>query len=247
MHGNRQNNAALLSDILAQWNNESRVEVVVCPPFPYFQQVADRISGSGIQLGAQTVSEHESGAYTGEVSAPMLADWQCRYVIVGHNERRRMQFENNLLVAQKFVAVQQAGLIPVLCIGESLAQREEGHALNAIAKQLDDVIGLAGLAAFSRAVVAYEPVWAVGTGKTATPDQAQEVHSFIRHRLGAVADSMRILYGGSVKAHNAAQLFGMPDIDGALLGGASLDAEEFIAICNAANSSQPDDFHEKFR
>lgn len=233
MHGDRQFNATLLSDILARWNSENQVETVICPPYPYFQQVIELIGASPLIMGAQTISEHDSGAFTGEISGQMLSDWQCRYVIVGHNERRRMQHESDADVALKFLAVQRAGLIPVLCIGESLEQRESGNALEVIGAQLGHVINAAGIAAFENAVVAYEPVWAVGTGKTATPEQAQEVHAFIRSRLGSV--SPRILYGGSVKAHNAAQLFQMPDIDGALLGGASLVAEEFVAICNAAN------------
>lgn len=233
MHGNRQFNAALLSDILAKWNIESQVEAVICPPYPYFQQVLELISNTPLMLGAQSVSGHENGAFTGEISGAMLSDWQCHYVIVGHNERRRLHYETDADVAQKFLAVQRAGLTPVLCVGESLEQRESGHALQIIDAQLDHVVKAAGIDAFKNAVVAYEPVWAVGTGKTATPEQAQQVHAFIRGRLSGV--SSRILYGGSVKAHNASQLFQMPDIDGALLGGASLVAEEFIAICNAAN------------
>lgn len=242
MHGSRQSNAALLSGILTGWNHENRIEAVVCPPYPYFQQVLDIIEGTALTMGAQTVNEHNDGAFTGEVSPQMLADWQCRYVIVGHNERRRMQYEKDADIARKFLAVQRAGLTPVLCVGESLEQRESGNALTIISDQLASVIDLAGPAAFTNAVVAYEPVWAVGTGKTATPEQAQEVHEFIRDRLSPISETLRILYGGSVKMHNAAQLFEMPDIDGALLGGASLDADEFVAICAAANSSQPDDF-----
>jgi len=235
MHGNREFNAELLAGILKRLNVESQVDAVVCPPYLYFQQVSELIADTPLQMGAQTVNGNENGAFTGEVSAGMLAEYDCRYVIVGHNERRRMQHETDADVAQKFIAAQRAGLIPVLCVGESLEQRESGHALEVIGAQLAQVISVAGELAFRSAVVAYEPVWAVGTGKTASPEQAQEVHAFIRKQLSAVSGSLQILYGGSVKAHNAAQLFEMADIDGALLGGASLNAEEFVAICNAGN------------
>lgn len=235
MNGNQQINAELLTGVIAGWQGAHNAEVVVCPPYPYFQHTRELLGASNIILGAQSVSEHDSGAYTGEVSAQMLADWQCRYVIIGHNERRRMQHETDLQVAQKFLAVQQAHLTPILCVGESLEQRESGQALAIIDKQLRAVVDLVGCDAFEQAVVAYEPVWAVGTGKTATPQQAQEVHHFIREKLGEVGQNVRILYGGSVKANNAAQLFAMVDIDGALLGGASLSAEEFLSICRAAD------------
>lgn len=238
MNGNQQINAELLTRIVAGWQGEHDAEVAVCPPYPYLQHTRELLSQSGIVLGAQSVNEHESGAYTGEVSARMLADWQCHYVIIGHNERRRMQHETDTQVAQKFLAVQHAQLIPILCVGELLEQRESGQALAVIHKQLQAVIDAAGVDSFTRAVVAYEPVWAVGTGKTATPEQAQEVHHFIREQLGKLGQEIRILYGGSVKASNAAQLFAMPDIDGALLGGASLDAEEFLSICTAADQYQ---------
>jgi triosephosphate isomerase len=235
MNGNQQINAELLTGVIAGWQGAHNAEVVVCPPYPYLQHTRELLGTSNIILGAQSVSEHGSGAYTGEVSAQMLADWQCRYVIIGHNERRRMQHETDLQVAQKFLAVQQAHLTPILCVGESLEQRESGQAVAIIDKQLRAVVDLVGCDAFEQAVVAYEPVWAVGTGKTATPQQAQEVHHFIREKLGEVGQKVRILYGGSVKANNAAQLFAMVDIDGALLGGASLSAEEFLSICRAAD------------
>lgn len=235
MNGNQQTNAELLAKVLALWQGQHVVEVVVCPPYPYFQQVSALLANSPIVMGAQSVSEHASGAYTGEISAQMLADWHCRYVIIGHNERRRMQHETEDQVASKFAAAQAAGLIPILCVGESLAEREAGKALVTIDRQLQAVISQVGHRAFAQAVVAYEPVWAVGTGKTATPQQAQEVHHFIREELNAVGEEVRILYGGSVKGHNAAELFAMKDIDGALLGGASLDADEFLTICAAAD------------
>lgn len=235
MNGDQRTNAALLAKVTEGWQGKHNAEVVVCPPFPYLQHTQELIASSAIVLGAQSVSEHAGGAYTGEVSARMLAEWQCRYVIVGHNERRRMQQESDVQVAEKFIAVQREQLTPILCVGESLAQREAGQALAVIHRQLNAVLDLVGCDTFERAVVAYEPVWAVGTGKTATPQQAQEVHRYIRELLGEVGQRVRILYGGSVKADNAAQLFAMTDIDGALLGGASLSAEEFISICRAAD------------
>lgn len=214
-------------------NNVS--DIVVCPAYPYLHTVSMLLNGSHVMLGAQNVSEYQNGALTGEVSAQMLHDFSCRYVIIGHNERRRLQGESDQRVAEKFVASQANGLIPILCVGESLADREEGNYLRTIQQQLQHVIDVVGLSAFANAVVAYEPVWAVGTGKTATPDQAQEVHRFIRSQLGSLADDVRILYGGSVKPSNAQELFALEDVDGALLGGASLNAEEFITICEIAS------------
>ena len=215
------------------------VEVVVCPPFPYLPVVADAAE-SQLALGAQTVSDQEDGAFTGEVSAPMLCDLRCQYVIVGHSERRSLFGEDDEAVARRFLAAHGAGLTPILCVGESLAQREAGETEAVVAAQLDAVVDAAGISAFGRAVIAYEPVWAIGTGLTATPEQAQQVHAFIRERLGGldhmVADAIRLLYGGSVKADNAASLFAAPDIDGGLIGGASLDADSFVAICEAAAS-----------
>lgn len=235
MNGNQQVNTELLSRIVAGWQGDHRAEVVVCPPHPYMLHTHNYISTSSILLGAQNVSEYDSGAYTGEVSAKMLADLHCKFVIIGHNERRRMQGETDEQVAQKFMAAQRANLIPILCVGESLEQRENGLHLEVIGRQLQAVFAHTGREIFAQAVVAYEPVWAVGTGKTATPQQAHEVHHFIREQLGEVAEVVRILYGGSVKASNAEQLFALTDIDGALLGGASLDAEEFLKICKAAD------------
>src|SRR5690606_30864789 len=236
MNGNQQSTAELLTNLIAGWQGEHAAEVVVCPPYPYFQQALELLVNSRIILGAQSVNENTGGAFTGEISAQMLADWHCQYVIIGHNERRRMQQETDSQVAQKFIAAQNAGVTPILCVGESLAEREQGKALEVIERQLGSVIEKVGTQAFVRAVVAYEPVWAVGTGRTATPEQAQTVHHFIREQLGEEGGQVRVLYGGSVKSHNARQLFAMADIDGALLGGASLDAEEFIKICAAADA-----------
>ncbi|WP_346837331.1 triose-phosphate isomerase [Microbulbifer sp. SAOS-129_SWC] len=213
---------------------DSGAEVVICPPFPYLSLVADRVANRAIALGAQNLSHEAAGAYTGEVSAAMLRDVETRYVIVGHSERRSLYGESSELVASKFVAAQESGLVPILCVGETLQEREEGWALDAIAAQLQAVLDRVVADDLKRAVVAYEPVWAIGTGRTATPEQAQEVHGFIRERLGSAGDAVRILYGGSVKSGNATALFSQADIDGALVGGASLDAEEFGKICRAA-------------
>lgn len=235
MNGNLHENAELLAKVAAGWQGYHNSDVVICPPFPYLMHTRRALFGSAVFLGAQTVSEYTKGAYTGEVSASMLADLDCKFVIIGHNERRRMQGETDEQVARQFAAVQSAGLMPILCVGESLADREKGCQLDTIGRQLNAVFSYTGKDVFKNAVLAYEPVWAVGTGKTATPEQAEEVHRFIRAQLGELASEIRILYGGSVKAHNAQQLFALPDIDGALLGGASLDADEFLTICRAAD------------
>jgi triosephosphate isomerase len=216
------------------------VKLLICPPFPYLASVAEQLAGSAVALGAQTASEHASGAFTGEVAAAMLAEIGCEYVIVGHSERRALFGESSADVAAKFVAVQAAGLKPILCVGESLEQREAEQTESVIDEQLGAVLDLAGVASLTNAVIAYEPVWAIGTGKTASPEQAQDVHRHIRARLAAndeaVAEGVQILYGGSVKGANAAGLFGMPDIDGGLIGGASLKSDDFLAIANAAAS-----------
>ncbi|WP_084127862.1 triose-phosphate isomerase [Cellvibrio mixtus] len=234
MNGNLRENADLLVAITNGWQGEHGADVVICPPFPYLNQVREILHNSPIILGAQTVHDQDKGAFTGEVSASMLADLDCKFVIIGHNERRRMQHESDQQVAEKFAAAQKAGLTPILCVGESLQDREQGIYLETISRQLNAVFAHTGKDVFDKAVLAYEPVWAVGTGKTATPEQAEEVHKFMRAQLGALSEKVRILYGGSVKAHNAQQLFALADIDGALLGGASLDANEFLAICKAA-------------
>lgn len=235
MNGNLLQNAELLTKITAGWQGDRNADVVICPPSPYLMHTGSLLSGSPILLGAQTVNEHAQGAYTGEVSGLMLANLDCKFVIIGHNERRRMQGETDELVARQFAAAQRVGLTPILCVGESLQDREQGNQLQTISKQLNAVFLHNGIDVFKNAVLAYEPVWAVGTGHTATPEQAEEVHRFMRAQLGGLASEVRILYGGSVKSHNAEQLFALPDIDGALLGGASLDADEFLAICKAAD------------
>ncbi|GAB2886461.1 triose-phosphate isomerase [Microbulbifer echini] len=210
-------------------------EVVVCPPFPYLSLVAQGVEDkSALSLGAQNLSQESSGAFTGEVSADMLLDWNVRYVIVGHSERRSLYAETSELVAKKYVAAQEAGLIPILCVGESLEEREQERTLDVIAAQLKAVSDIIEGDAWKHSVVAYEPVWAIGTGKTATPEEAQSVHRFIRAELGEAGAEVQILYGGSVKSANASALFAQADIDGALVGGASLDAKEFAAICRAA-------------
>ena len=235
MHGSLAENAALLSALKPAL---AGIEAVVCVPFPYLAQAQAELSGSSIAWGAQNVSEQAKGAFTGEVSASMLLDFGCTYVIVGHSERRSLYGESDALVARKYVAAQAAGLTPILCVGESLAERESGVTEAVVSRQLDAVIDAAGVASLAKAVIAYEPVWAIGTGKTASPEQAQAVHAFIRGRIAAldtgVADQLVIQYGGSVKAANAAELMAQPDIDGGLIGGASLVADEFVAICRAA-------------
>lgn len=238
MHGGLQRNAELLERIKAGVSGVA-CEVAVCPPYPYLGQVQSILSGSSLAWGAQSVSEHPSGAFTGEVAASMLLEFGCRYVLVGHSERRALYGETDLVVAAKFDAAQKAGLLPVLCVGETLAEREAGLTAVVVARQLSAVLDRSGVAAMASAVVAYEPVWAIGTGVTASPAQAQEVHAAIRAQIGArdreVANGLRILYGGSVKPQNAVELFGQVDIDGGLIGGAALVADDFLAICLAAN------------
>jgi triosephosphate isomerase len=238
MHGNLAENAALLGALKAALAGVGGADFALCAPYPYLGQLQQSLSGSNLGWGAQNVSEHVKGAYTGEVSAAMLLDFGCRYAIVGHSERRAIYGESDAQVALKFVAAQNAGLTPILCVGESLAERESGITETVVARQLDAVLNVASIGAFAKAVVAYEPVWAIGTGKTATPAQAQAVHAFIRRKLAErdvnVAGNLAIQYGGSVKAANAAELFGQPDIDGGLIGGAALVADEFVAICKAA-------------
>ncbi|MDH3692369.1 MAG: triose-phosphate isomerase [Gammaproteobacteria bacterium] len=231
--------ASALVDGIVKGIGKAQVQIVLCPPFVHLQLVAQKLRGiDGLDCGAQNLDPHASGAYTGEISGPMLADVGCRYVIVGHSERRIMFAESSEVVMHKCRAVQEIGLIPILCVGETLAQRESGQTEKAIQEQLDTVLSALGVEAFQHIVVAYEPVWAIGTGRTATPDQAQEVHQFVRASIAAkdtgVAAQVQILYGGSVKSANAHALFSMPDIDGGLIGGASLDSAEFLAICEAA-------------
>jgi len=223
MHGSRETIRALLDAIVAGVD-AAGAQCAICPPFPYLAQVAERLRGTPIAWGAQNVAEHAQGAYTGEVSAAMLAEFGCRYVIVGHSERRQLYGETDAQVAAKFAAARKAGLTPIVCVGETLAERDAGRTTEVVARQL-------GAVAFTAGVVAYEPVWAIGTGRNATPEQAQEVHAFLRERLPR---DTPILYGGSVKPQNAAAIFAMADVDGGLIGGASLVAADFLAILRAA-------------
>lgn len=240
MHGSLSANAELLQALNQQLSADSTVAVAVCPPALYLSSVAAALEASSIQLGAQNVcaEAQASGAYTGEVAAAMLAEFNTQFGIIGHSERRQYYAESDALVAQKFVQLQQAGIAPVLCVGENLDQREAGETLAFVAAQIQAVIDVVGIQALAQAVIAYEPIWAIGTGKTATPEQAQEVHAHIRQLLAdqdeTIAAGMQLLYGGSVKADNAAELFAMQDIDGALVGGAALKAADFSAICKAA-------------
>ncbi len=239
MHGGLARNRDLLDSLVQAIGKGGSADCAVCVPFPYLAQAQELLKSTAIAWGAQTLSEHAQGAYTGEVSAAMLVDFGCRYAIVGHSERRSLYGESNETVAAKYIAAVQGGLTPILCLGETLEQREKGVTEQVIAAQLDAVTQAAGMTGFANAVIAYEPVWAIGTGRTATPQQAQDVHAFIRLRLAksdaALAQRLQILYGGSVKPQNAVELFGKADIDGGLIGGASLVAQEFLAICRAAD------------
>jgi triosephosphate isomerase len=240
MNGSISSNQALLESIKHGGVNIKDADLAVFPPFLYLGQVEQSLSGTPIAWGAQNLSEHSSGAYTGEVSATMLTDFNCQYVLVGHSERRTLYGETDAVVARKFAAARKSALKPVLCIGETLDERERGVTEAVIARQLDAVLELEGIQGIGDSVIAYEPVWAIGTGKTASPEQAQEVHAFIRGKIAEndanIANSLLILYGGSVKGSNAAELFAMPDIDGGLIGGASLNAQEFLTIASAAKS-----------
>jgi triosephosphate isomerase (TIM) len=241
MNGSRDLNANLIRDLVFEAKRFPDIDVLVCPPAPYIESVGRQIDGSAIQLGGQNLCEQEKpGAFTGEVHGGMLRDLGCAYVIVGHSERRALYGEDDARVAEKFGTAQTCGLIPILCVGETLEQREAGQAEAVLERQLGAVVQRCGATAFRQAVIAYEPVWAIGTGRTATPQQAQDMHAFIRGQLAAadakIANSIRILYGGSVKADNAESLFNCPDVDGGLIGGASLKSAEFVAICAAAQS-----------
>jgi triosephosphate isomerase len=239
MNGSRAENASLVRSLLDQARADSTAEVLLCPPFVYLHEVGRLLKDSDVALGAQSLCAEVAGAFTGEISAAMLKDVGCSYVLVGHSERRQIYAEGDALVARKFVAAQSQGLVPVLCVGETLEEREGDHTAQVVSRQLDAVLAVSGVGAFRSAVIAYEPVWAIGTGRNASPDQAQDVHSMIRGKVAAldatIAASVRILYGGSVKASNARELFAMPDIDGGLVGGASLNADEFARICAAAD------------
>jgi triosephosphate isomerase (TIM) len=233
MNGGLATNARLLERLASEWRGDGKRALAVCVPTPYLAQAQSALTGSMLAWGAQDVSEHPGGAYTGDVSAAMVAEFGCRYALVGHSERRRLHGESDALVAAKARAALVAGLTPIACVGETLEQRERGETEAVVARQVDAVIAEVG-AETARTVVAYEPVWAIGTGRTASPAQAQAVHAVLRARLAeAHARDVCILYGGSVKASNAAALFAMPDVDGALVGGASLDADEFLLIGRA--------------
>jgi len=238
MHGSRATNGQLLEAIVSGFGGDAHVDCIVCPPFVYLHEISRLLRDASVQLGAQDVCAESPGAYTGEVAGSMLRDVGCRYVLVGHSERRSLYGEDDRLVARKFVAAQAAGLTPILCVGETLAEREAGSTYEVIERQLEAVLAIVEVAALAQSRIAYEPVWAIGTGRNATPDQAQDVHAFIRGRIAArdakIAAALPLLYGGSVKAGNASELFAMPDVDGGLIGGASLKADEFLAICRAA-------------
>ena len=240
LNGSLEMAESLVAAINTHSDGLEGVDAVICPPFPYLSHVAAHIPASNVYLGAQSVAEHQEGAYTGEVSAEMVAEMGCQYAIVGHSERREYYGETDAIVAAKFLRIQAAGLVPILCVGESLQQREQGIMQDTIVRQVNAVVAEAGIANMKNAVLAYEPIWAIGTGKTASPEQAQEVHAIIRSEIAKqsddIAQGLRILYGGSVKANNAAELFSQPDIDGGLIGGASLDAEQFNAIVSAGSS-----------
>ncbi|MEP6899814.1 MAG: triose-phosphate isomerase [Rhodanobacter sp.] len=241
MHGSQTMAHALVADIVA--DKPASIDVAVFPPFPYIASLALQFGETGLGIGGQDVSEHAGqGAYTGEVSAAMLADVGAGWALVGHSERRQHHAESNELVARKFAAALAGGLTPILCIGESLAQREAGQTEAVIGGQLSAVLALSGIASFDTAVIAYEPCWAIGSGRTATPEQAQQAHAFIRSQLEKedvmIARLTRLLYGGSVKAANAVELFAQADVDGGLIGGASLTASDFLGICAAAHQAQ---------
>jgi len=239
LNGSLESIRELIKGIQAGMDNVTNANVCVCPPAIYIPEVASLVKGSKIAFGSQNVCEQDAGAYTGEIAASMLKDFGATYAIVGHSERRSIYGESDEMVAQRFAAARRNGITPILCVGELLEEREMGITEEVVGRQIDAVIELEGVEALADAVIAYEPVWAIGTGKTASPDQAQAVHKFIRDKIAAVnatvAENLIIQYGGSVNAGNAKELFGMPDIDGGLIGGAALKAEDFLAICQAPN------------
>ncbi len=238
MNGSLESIRTLVSGLKDGIRDVNSAEMAVCPPAAYLAEVSSLITGTTIALGAQDLSNAASGAYTGEISGDMLNDFNCKYVIVGHSERRNIRGESDELVAEKFKAAQDAGLTPILCVGELLEEREDGITEAVCARQIDAVTDAYGVSVLENSIIAYEPVWAIGTGKTATPEQAQDVHAFIRGHIASqdqsVADGLRIQYGGSMNAGNAAELLAQPDIDGGLIGGASLKADDFLAIGRAA-------------
>ena len=240
MNGDSASTVDLVNGIINGSGDVTNAEILVCPPYILIPRAADALNGrDDVTLGAQDLDINASGAFTGQISASMLLDAGCKYVIVGHSERRAIYGESDQDVADKFKVAQEGGLIPILCVGETLEERESGNTESVVARQIQAVINLVGIEKFDQAVIAYEPVWAIGTGKTATPEMAQDVHKFIRDMLSAlnsdISNNLRLLYGGSMNAENAEALIGMADIDGGLIGGASLQAESFLAICKAAN------------
>ena len=241
MHGRLASNAVLLDKIVTGVRDINGVDCAVCVPYPYLSQAQSKLQTTNIAWGAQNLNQYQEGAFTGAVSPGMLTDFGCKYVIIGHSERRGLFHESNGIASAKFDAALHAGLTPIFCVGETLEEREDGVTEHVVGTQLDAVLSCAGTPGLAKAVVAYEPVWAIGTGKTASPAQAQAVHAFIRQRVAQhdsqVAQALCILYGGSVKPSNSAELFAMPDIDGGLIGGAALVADDFVAICQAAQNS----------
>jgi len=241
MNATKADAEELVRGITAGVSGMQKVEVAVCPPFPYLYIAEQMLTGTAIAWGSQDVSREENGAFTGQVSASMLKDFGCRYAIVGHSERRQFNGETDAMIARKYAQAVAHGLVPILCVGETLEEREQGRTEEVVARHIDAVLDLEGVEAYSHGVVAYEPVWAIGTGVTATPAQAQDVHAFLRERIAQkskdVADGLRILYGGSMKPGNAAELIGQPDIDGGLIGGAALKAADFVAICQAGEDN----------
>lgn len=240
MNGSRASIHELLDGVKVGMSEVKTAEVAVCSPHIFLCDVQQQLDGSTVAWGGQDISVYESGAYTGETAGSMLAEFGCKYVIIGHSERRTCHGETDQVVAEKFVVARKAGLVPILCIGETLEERESGTTEEVVGRQIDAVVTHCGVEMLGEGVVAYEPVWAIGTGKTASPEQAQEVHAFIRGRIAAasllVAGELRILYGGSMNPGNAAKLLAQPDIDGGLIGGASLKAEDFLAVAIAANA-----------
>lgn len=241
MNGTQASAESLIQGVLEGSSGIAKTDIAVCVPFVFLELGQRLLSGRPVRLGAQNVCTEASGAYTGETSAGMLNEFGCRYVICGHSERREYYGETDAIVAKKLTMVASAGMTPILCVGETLEQREQGFMETVIASQIDAIIAANGIESFAQIEIAYEPVWAIGTGKTATPEQAQEVHAFIRRRIAAhdaaIAEKVRILYGGSMKPSNAAELLAMADIDGGLIGGASLVAEDFLAICQAGDAA----------
>ncbi|WP_426217736.1 triose-phosphate isomerase [Pseudomonas sp. DWRC2-2] len=241
MNGGRATNARLLADVVSRVSGADGIDIAVCVPFPYLGNTSQHLFGCRVGLGAQDINEHESGAFTGEVSGSMLIDFDCHFVLVGHSERRDLFGETNERVAAKFEAALKSGLEPVLCVGETLAQRNAGQTNEVVFEQLQAVVDRVGVSRLQDGVIAYEPVWAIGTGETASPAQAQAVHLALRDYIRALdsqtANDVQILYGGSVKADNALSLFSEPDIDGGLIGGASLDADSFSAVCLSAKAA----------